>query len=110
MEKEKIRGPKELTEVKLDEDEEDPYALDKPDADDIINTEAPFVSEKLRKYQLNRLKYFYAVVECDSPETAANLYDQLDGLESESCASTLDLRFIPDDIPELRSCDLVITT
>ena len=55
---------------------------------------------ELRKYELKKLKYYYAVVYCDSVETASLLYNECDGLEIERTQSFLDMRFIPDDLKE----------
>ncbi|CAG9562016.1 unnamed protein product [Danaus chrysippus] len=89
MQEEDIRGPIELTENKEEE----------INSDDGGNEEgSTYHMEKLRRYQLNRLKYFYAVVECDSVATADKLYSECDGMEYESSATKLDMRFIPDDV------------
>ena len=53
-----------------------------------------FSSERLRQYQLQRLDYYYAIVECDSSSTAEHIYEQCDGLEYEHCGGKLDLRWI----------------
>jgi len=90
MEEEQIKGPQEIksnNNVADDDDEEE--------GDDKLSYK---MKEKVREYQLNRLKYFYAVVVCDSVSTAQVLYKELDGHEFESSASTLDVRFIPDDV------------
>lgn len=81
MKEEQARGPVELLTIPEDAPEKDWTSR-----------------EKLRDYQFKRLKYCYAVVDCDSPETAAKLYEDCDGLEFESSCSFVDLRFIPDDI------------
>ncbi|KAM8878110.1 ESF1 homolog isoform 2-T2 [Spinachia spinachia] len=79
---EETQGPMELR--PLPEDSEDD------------NEEDRGHREKLRNYQFKRLKYFYAVVECDSADTAAKIYEECDGYEYESSCSVLDLRFIPE--------------
>ncbi|KAF8059100.1 esf1 [Scenedesmus sp. PABB004] len=54
--------------------------------------------ERVRLYERSKLRWYYAVVECDSAATAARLYEACDGVEYERSACKLDLRFIPEDL------------
>ena len=53
-------------------------------------------SKALRRYQLQRLRYYYAVVVCDSVSTSQAVYEKVDGTEYESTANIFDLRYIPE--------------
>ncbi|UKK01000.2 hypothetical protein MACK_001813 [Theileria orientalis] len=54
--------------------------------------------EALRKYQRERSRYYYGVVELESVEKARILYDELDGSEVSFAIDGLDLRFIPPSV------------
>ncbi|KAL7991313.1 hypothetical protein Chor_015569 [Crotalus horridus] len=81
MKEEELKGPTELLGLPQNVTEKD-----------------SLYKEKVRDYQFKRLKYFYAVIDCDSPETANKIYEECDGLEFESSYSFVDLRFIPDEV------------
>lgn len=57
--------------------------------------DADIDSNKLRKYELARLSYYYAIIECDSKATAEHIYDNGNGLEFELSTIPLDLRMVP---------------
>lgn len=109
MEREETEGPpKEIFassekgqgEGDFDDDEE----IDSDEEDEKIkqsilkNDEGEeFNSTELRKYQLERLRYFYAILTFSTKEAAKQVYDSVDGAEYLSSANFFDLRFVPDD-------------
>ncbi|KAL8898125.1 MAG: hypothetical protein Q9192_002243 [Flavoplaca navasiana] len=62
------------------------------------DTSQDFDSAKLRRYQLERLRYYYSVIVCSSSSVARTLYEAVDGTEYLTTANFFDLRFIPDDL------------
>jgi len=84
MQKEEIEGPALF--------ESEKKLAESADGNGDVDTTA------LRRYQLERLRYYYAVIECMSVSTANTLYKSLDGAELGATANILDLRFIPDDM------------
>lgn len=54
--------------------------------------------EALRKYQKDRSRYYYGIVEFDTADQAMLLYDEMDGVEAYFAFAGLDLRFVPSDV------------
>eukprot|EP01130_Rhizamoeba_saxonica_P015523 TRINITY_DN6990_c0_g1_i1.p1 TRINITY_DN6990_c0_g1~~TRINITY_DN6990_c0_g1_i1.p1 ORF type:complete len:523 (-),score=181.29 TRINITY_DN6990_c0_g1_i1:1062-2630(-) len=63
----------------------------------VFNENGRVSMKKLKKFEKNKLKYYFAIAECDRPSTSASLYNTLDGIEMESIAM-MDLRYVPDEI------------
>ena len=118
MEREEMEGPpkeifarngtngKDGTTISESEDEpSDEDDVDEEEEDEKIKTAIlkenqgeEFDSAKLRHYQLERLRYYYAVLTCSSPSTAQAIYEAVDGTEYLTSANFFDLRFIPDGV------------
>ncbi|KAE8779902.1 pre-rRNA-processing protein ESF1 [Hordeum vulgare] len=82
-----------------DSDEDDGNDSDEDDNDEEDDEhDSDSENNKLRTYELNRLRYYYAVVVCDSSTTANHLYTTLDGTEFLKTANVFDLQFISDNM------------
>lgn len=110
MQQEEVEGPPKAlfkSTAKTDSDDEDSEDSDEEgeSEDDKIKQDLiqegddqDFDSDALRSYQLDRLRYYYAVMVCSSPEVAQQIYEATDGREYQSSSNFLDLRFVPDDV------------
>jgi hypothetical protein len=84
-------------------DDDEPELVDSEDEEQIKKdllkegTGEEFDSKALRDYQLDRLRYYYAIITCASPSDAKSIYDNMDGREYLSSANFFDLRFVPDE-------------
>jgi hypothetical protein len=102
MEREKVNGP-DAEIFDKDKKHRDIDAQVIHDIEDIIEDDEKddyrgYDQIKLRTYELKKLKYYYAVVHCDSKETSLDVYTQCDGMEIERTQCMMDMRFIPDSL------------
>ncbi|KAL2866432.1 pre-rRNA-processing protein ESF1 [Aspergillus lucknowensis] len=110
MEKEETEGPpREIFASRVgsgsgEDDDEDEEEVDSEEEEEEIKKSIlkedqgeEFNSTKLRKYQLERLRYFYAILTFSSKAVAKHVYDSVDGAEYLSSANFFDLRFVPED-------------
>lgn len=81
--------------LKDEEHKGPPTEIFKPLMDE--DDEEEFDKEALRKYQLERLRYFYAIATFNSKQSASKIYKECDGTEYESSASIFDLRYVPKE-------------
>jgi len=110
LEREEMEGPpKEIFAAKGNETDDNPDD-DNDNEDDESEAEskikdsllAPdagdeFDSAALRRYQLDRLRYYYCVLTFSSPSVADHVYSAVDGTEYLTTANFFDLRFVPDE-------------
>eukprot|EP00792_Barthelona_sp_PAP020_P004621 TRINITY_DN2242_c0_g1_i1.p1 TRINITY_DN2242_c0_g1~~TRINITY_DN2242_c0_g1_i1.p1 ORF type:complete len:507 (-),score=192.72 TRINITY_DN2242_c0_g1_i1:83-1516(-) len=68
------------------------------EVEDNANTDEEL--QALREYELNRLKYYFALVETDSVETAIKLYKMADGCEFETSSNVLQCQYVTMDVIE----------
>ncbi|CAG9939658.1 unnamed protein product [Clonostachys rosea f. rosea IK726] len=110
MQQEEVEGPPKALFKDSDKRDSESDESDDDDDSDLSEDEkikkelmqegddADFDSDALRSYQLDRLRYYYAVMVCSSLQAAKKIYESTDGTEFQSSSNFLDLRFVPDDV------------
>ena len=113
MEREEMEGPpkeifakKEEAEEESEDSEDSSFdGSDDEDEDEKIkkglikeDEGKDFDGKALRQYQVERLRYHYAVIVCSDKDTAQKIYENIDGKEYLSSANIFDLSFIPEEM------------
>ncbi|KAJ2546699.1 pre-rRNA-processing protein esf1 [Coemansia sp. RSA 1933] len=95
--REMFKRPTEKASAKLDEEEDSD-----DEKNELINEQVQEEEEidhvAMRRYEIQKMRYYFAIVECDSVETAKAICTLCDGSEYESSANFFDLRYVPDEM------------
>ncbi|KAI0099021.1 hypothetical protein GGR51DRAFT_403947 [Nemania sp. FL0031] len=120
MRREEVEGPpKEIFKAAAKDDDSEESDDDSEEEEEKIKKDLlqegddqDFDNDALRTYQLDRLRYYYAVVICSDLSTAEKLYNACDGTEYLASSNFVDLRFVPDDVTfddePREECDSII--
>lgn len=101
MQREEVEGPpkelfKKKGKSKKSRDDDSDSDVDVRDLYEEGDADKSVDNKALRQYQLDRLRYYYAVVYCNNVAAAESIYNNCDGTEYESTANIFDLRYVPD--------------
>ncbi|GJN92441.1 hypothetical protein Rhopal_005471-T1 [Rhodotorula paludigena] len=78
-------------------DEDDDFTEQDLVDEQLQDGEEDYDTEALRKYQLERLRYYYAIATFDKVSSAKHVVEQINGTEFERTANVFDLQYVPDD-------------
>lgn len=53
---------------------------------------------QLRKYEVNKMKYYYGIITCNKSKTANRIYEEYQGFEFELTNLRLSLSLVPDEM------------
>lgn len=88
------KNNKKKDKLKVEDAEYDPDDF----IDDEEKTKKGYNSNQLRKYEMQKMKYFYAVIHCNNKKTAKQIYDEYNNFEFEMSNLRLNLSFIDDEL------------
>ncbi|GET93758.1 hypothetical protein, conserved [Leishmania tarentolae] len=89
--------PEDISEDAVSEPRSDGWTDDDPKMMTEQGEDGEWFSDgKYRRYEMDRMKYYYAVATFDSADTAAMVYNELDGMDIEASGVVLDLRYVDD--------------
>ena len=52
----------------------------------------------MRRNIRKTVRYYYAIVTCDTVDAASHIYNELEGTELERSANVFDMSFVPEDM------------
>ncbi|GAA6038371.1 hypothetical protein JCM8097_007615 [Rhodosporidiobolus ruineniae] len=79
------------------EDSDDEFGEQDLIDEQLQDGEEDYDTEALRKYQLERLRYYFAIATFSSVAAAAHAVEQINGSEFERTANIFDLQYVPDE-------------
>lgn len=96
MPKDALLGPTEIFKASAGGRAQDANDASPPQSDDDSGV-GEVDKHRLALYERSKLRWYYAVAECDTIATALHIYNECDGMEFAHLSCKFDLRFIPDE-------------